>query len=202
MGRYRGKYSTQKRRMPLASWVLLLLAVLSLSTGTAAAYLATSTKEVKNSFQAETQVNPVVQEDSFTNGTSTEKTNAYVEVGNPGYSVYVRAAIVITWKDGAGNVLSQAPVEGDYSLSIGTGWKKGSDGYYYYQDAVSSGGKTEPLIISCEPLTAAPVEGYSLSVDIITQTIQALGKTDDNSKSAAQDAWGVPDGLLNPVSAG
>ena len=125
MAHYRGKFS-KKRPLPLASWLLILLSVLSLSTGTVVAYLAASTTPVINSFQAETDADPQIQETMKDN----VKTNVTVKVPDTGYSVYVRAAIVITWKDEHGNVLPQAPAQGDYSLTLGSGWqKKESDGY-------------------------------------------------------------------------
>lgn len=185
MARYCGKFS-KKRPLPLASWLLILLSVLSLSTGTVVAYLAASTTPVTNTFVAETQVNPQIQETMQ----GTVKSDVKVQVPDTGYSVYVRAAIVITWKDQDGNVLPQAPAQGDYSLTLGSGWQK-SDGYYYYQSPVKSGGVTTNLIDSCTVLTAAPVDGYTLSVDIITQTIQALGTTDSENIPAVQDAWKV-----------
>lgn len=191
MKRYRGKYS-RKARMPLASWLMILLAVLSLSTGTVVAYLAASTNPVQNTFKAETQLDPAVTE--VFDGTV--KSDVKVKVGDPGYSVYVRAAIVITWKDANGNVLPQIPVEGtDYNLVMPnpSGWTKHSDGYYYYNTPVVSGGITTNLIDSCTRTdTPDPVSGYTLSVDIITQTIQALGTTDDGSKTPIQDAWKTP----------
>lgn len=197
MRRYKGKYSAPKR-LPWASWLLILLAVLSLSTGTVIAYLAASSNPVENTFIPETQINPQISE-TFNNKV---KSNVAVNVGDPGYAVYVRAAIVATWKktetvDGVTKeyVHSKTPVLGtDYSLDLNLGtnsnWTQKDDGYYYYSQPVISG-NTDVLIESCQPLKEAPEEDYTLSVEIIAQTIQALGTTDDGSKSALQDAWGT-----------
>ena len=195
MRRYKGKYSAPKR-LPLASWLLILLAVLSLSTGTVIAYLAAASNPVVNTFTPETQVNPVVSETIENN----VKSNVAVNVGNPGYAVYVRAAIIATWKKTVTNddgttteyVHSIAPIpDTDYylDLNLGANWTQ-KDGYYYYSQPVISG-NTDVLIKSCKPLKDAPEEDYTLSVEIIAQTIQALGTTDDGSKSAVQDAWGA-----------
>lgn len=179
----------KKQRMPMASWLIALLAAASLTTGTVAAYLAVASNEIKNTFSAEDQVDPSVSE-TFS---GTKKENVYVQVGDPGYAVYVRAAIVVTWKnrDNDQLVWSAAPQPGEYSLTIGEGWKKGTDGFYYHLAPVPSGGSTEVLIKECSPIAQAPESGYTLSVEIMTQTIQALGTTDDGEIPAVQDAWGV-----------
>lgn len=199
--KYRGKFAAPNapaRRVPLVSKIMLFLALVPLLTGAAAAYLSAATDGVINKFEAETAVKPTVLE-TFDYKT---KKNVSINVGDPGYAVYVRAAIVVTWKNETdGNVLSQMPHLGsDYSITTGDGWQRGSDGFYYYLSPVSSG-KTKDLIVKCEPLGSAPENGYALNVDIITQTIQALGTTDgDTPIPAVQDAWKVSvntDGTLN-----
>ena len=177
----------KKQRMPMASWLIALLAAASLTTGTVAAYLAVASNEIKNTFSAEDQVDPTVSE-TFS---GTKKENVYVQVGDPGYAVYVRAAIVVTWKNSDDQVWSAAPQPEEYSLTIGEGWKKGADGFYYHLAPVPSGESTEVLIKECSPIAQAPESGYTLSVEIMTQTIQALGTTDDGEIPAVQDAWGV-----------
>ena len=186
MPRYSGKY-TKKRTLPLISWLMLLLVLVSLSTGTVVAYLAASSKELTNRFEPAPQQDPKILE-TFENNT---KENVRVRAGDTGYPVYVRAAIVVTWKNG-NNILPQTPVPGtDYELTLGEKWTQRGDGYYYYAEAVPSGETTDPLVTTCTPLKAAPENGYSLSVDILTQTVQALGTTDDGTESAVQDAWGT-----------
>lgn len=189
-----------KQRMPMVSRLVLLLAVLSLITGTVAAYLAVSSNEIRNTFSAESQADPVVSE-TFSR---TKKENVRVQVGDPGYAVYVRAAIVVNWKNIEGDqekVWGVAPQAGDYTLTLGDGWEKGADGFYYHLEPVASGGSTGVLIEECSPIAQAPEAGYTLSVEIITQTIQALGTTDDGEMPAVQNAWGVGvggDGKLIP----
>ena len=128
------------------------------------------------------------------------KKNVAVAVGNPGYAVYVRAAIVVTWKDASGKVLAEAPSETvDYSLVLNTTDWFYHDGFYYYTSALSSG-NTASLIQECKVLTEAPATGYTLSVEIVAQTIQALGMTDDGTEYAVQNAWKVKvndDGTLS-----
>jgi hypothetical protein len=88
-------------------------------------------------------------------------------------------------------------------------WTKGSDGFFYYSSpvlkkAVDSGDNgtaitvraTLPLIASCHlnvenrDAVEQP-EGYVLNVEIVAQTIQAIGSTDADNVLAVVDAWGV-----------
>lgn len=155
------------------------------------AYMKWTGGAVQNNFEAEASVNPVIEE-TFD---QKEKTNGSVAVKDTGYSVYVRAAVVVTWKNQRDQVYSLAPIAGeDYEIQWNLtepGWSQGADGFYYYGSAVESGGKTGVLIASCKPLKDAPEDGYTLDVQIIAQTIQTAGTTDTEDITAVQDAWGV-----------
>lgn len=198
MARYSGKYRRKKRTMPLASWVLVLMAVLSLSTGAVVAYLAASTGAVTNSFNAAQSKDPIIAESMSPDKLT--KSNVAVQPNNPGYAVYVRAAVLVNWKNGDGNVLAKAPVLGtDYSMDPGdSGWFE-HGGFYYYAEMVKDEIDVNPdktdqtanLIDSITVLKPAPVSGYTLNVEIITQTIQALGTTDVGDIAAVKNAWGI-----------
>lgn len=178
--------------------ILIVLAAVALMAALSVAvyaYLSTASGSVENKFSVATESDPSINE-TFTNGIIKESVS--VNVGQTGYSVYVRVAIVVTWRNN-NNVYAQKPVEGtDYSISLKTGdndfWFAGEDGFYYHKSPVESGDNTKDLIESCRQLTAAPA-GYSLHVEIIAQTIQAAGTTDPdgngNSVPAVTDAWGV-----------
>ena len=210
--------------------LLVLLAVLiaGISVAVYAAYLK-NTEKVKNTFSPAESVTPgidekfneEVKEDVFF--TVEEDPENLTE-----YPVYFRAAIVITWQkknpyypeqsDQEWIVSYQEPVKGvDYSLTLNEAdWEKRDDGFYYYVDkdstenpkallSVPSGEKTSALIQKCEQLAASmqpPDEGYTLCVDVIVQTIQAVGYTDGvdgvgNSQIPAwEDAW--PSGVNSP----
>lgn len=197
----RGKYQS-KRKCPWAVWVLILIAVLSLSTGTAFAYLRASTGPVTNTFSADVAPNPVIREDVNGNVKSNVSVvvnadadeDADAEEKKLDYAVYVRAAIVFTWQDENSKVLAQAPVKGtDYNILLNTTDWFEKDGFYYYRYPISSTADTNAvtgvLINSCSPIVTKT--DYSLHVEIITQTIQALGTTDDNNTPAVTDAWKV-----------
>ena len=92
------------------------------------------------------------------------------------------------------------PVKGkDYILTLAGNeeWVYNkADDYYYYTELVPSGGQTKALIEKCELLKDTinpPEDGWRLSVELIVQTVQAIGHTDesDNERPAYQDAWGV-----------
>lgn len=176
-----------KRNVPTVIWVLIILALLGMTIGGVVAYLFMSGGSVKNTFTAETEVTPSILE-TFEENTSLVKKDVRVNVGNPGYAVYVRAAVVITWRDSDGNVLAQSPEENtDYTISMGDDWFI-HNGFWYCKTMVNSG-DTPVLIKSCTPI--AEKGDYHLHVEIISQTIQALGTTDEGDKPAVTDAWGI-----------
>ena len=185
-----------KRKWFAAALALCMIMAFAVA---AYAYLSNSSGLVDNQFGAATD--PTVSIQETLNDPLTKKENVRVDVGNPGYAVYVRAAIVITWEDNSGNILAQKPISGtDYSIELNVGSDKQwfeKDGFYYFRSRINSG-TTEPLIVSCEQLAAAPA-GYQLHVEIVAQTIQALGTTDVGDVPAVMDAWKItvnPDGTL------
>ena len=156
--------------------VLVLLLSLLLLGATVAGTLAYLRER---SVTRENQLIPVMV-DSAPIGTA----NGAVAVQNTGdITAYLRATVVVTWVllDDEGNATAThhalAPTAGsDYTITYHTdnGWKKGSDGYWYYSDPVGAGGITPDLIASISrPNTAEVPEGYRLSVEIATSGIQA-----------------------------
>lgn len=196
-----------KRSISLLASVL----VIALSVITVAAYLFINLGPLTNNFQAAVAQDPEVNND-YT-----------IKVPNNGYAVYVRAAIVVNWqyKDGEGNikVLGDVPVLGtDYTLTTNsTEWFKGSDGFYYRKAMVTPTGNvefvnTEALVTSFDKNKEfveyddngdGTSDKYYLNIDIISQTIQALGTTDDGDILAVVDAWHVTmtgDLITGPVA--
>ena len=183
------------RRLGFGRQVLLLaaLAVIAMGVvGGTVAYLVTKTGSVVNTFEpgyVSCRINekgPDGKKD-FENNVDTEKKN--VTVTNTGnVDAFIRAAIIVTWKDSAGNIAATVPVKDtDYSMELNeTNWKKQGD-YYYYNSSVESMGTTENLIKSCTVLN--PNGDYNLSVEILADAIQSTPAT------AVIEAWGV-----NPVA--
>lgn len=177
---------------------LILIAVLAVTatTGGVYAYLSATAGSVENTFTAATAPLIAIEETFQEEGNKLVKRDVRVDVGSPGYAVYVRAAIVVTWKNETGQVYGQLPVDGvDYSINLNTvdnvpWFYNSADGFYYLKAMVTSG-ETEVLINSCCQTAPAPESGYTLHVEIVAQTIQALGTTDNGNIPAVTDAWGV-----------
>lgn len=164
------KMKKTKRILLLA----LVVAILACGVGGTIAYLITNTGSVVNTFQP-AYVTSQVNED-FNNGGTTKSNVTITNTGN--VSAYIRAAIVITWKDAYGKTMPAQPVAGtDYTLSINTtDWTKGQDGYYYYTEPVAANGTTSNLIVSCtENYTDKYNDGRKLCVEVIGSAIQSEG---------------------------
>ena len=162
----------------------LLLAV-TLTVGGTLAFLIDTTDAVENTFTP-SRVTTEVEE------TFDGETKKDVTIKNTGDTdAYIRAAIVITWKNEAGNVYGKAPVKDtDYSiaLDLNNGWKLGDDGFYYWTKPVASDGETGVLITSCSQLKECENSDYKLNVEIIGSGIQS------KPESAVKDAWGFVPG--------
>ncbi len=176
---------------------LLLTAALT----TAYAKYRKGSEAVENTFSAAEYGEPSISDNVEKNGSGHfVKNNLAVIAADEGYPVYVRAELVVTWQNADGIVYGSQPVPGtDYALEYDTDkWVKASDGFFYYTEKVESGSHTAPLIgaqQALEQLSSAPV-GYTMHVEVISETIQAVGNTDDDSASAVLSAWGVqPDQL-------
>lgn len=172
----------------------LLIAILLLATMTAGgslAYIFTHTPGLTNTFEP-TEVTCAVIEPGWTDGNMTK---SGVTVKNTGdTTAYIRAAVVVTWQNELGYVLSTTPQAGetkDYTISFNaTDWKLGSDGYYYHKTPVVEGGETKVLVNNCTVTGVAPETGYTLHVEIIADAVQA------EPVDAVKEAWGVDPGAL------
>ena len=185
--KYHGKFESpgKGRRMTKVAALALAL-VLLVSAGGTLAYLFTSTDPVENTFSP-AEMGIVIHE-KFENNV---KSNVYVE-NTSEVDVYIRAAIVINWKDDAGNVIAEVPTASDYALDINkTDWKE--DGGYYYWITATEKSVTANLINSAKPITQKA--GYHLSIDILAQAIQA------EPANAVTDAWGEISGLATIAAA-
>ena len=187
-----------KKKALLTMSVALLLAVV---VGTTLAYILTNTDSVENTFKP-SKVSCAVVEDggdpvaAGTHNTGTEKKD--VQIKNIGDTdAYIRVAVVVNWMSADGTrVWATKPVEGtDYSITYatGTGWEKGSDGYWYYTQSVPATDGSNLTGILIENATQLVDKGpvgtdntqYYLSVEIVASAIQAEGV----GATSAQDAW-------------
>ena len=168
------------RRLGFGRQVLLLAALVVIAMGVVGgtvAYLVTKTDPVVNTF---TPGEVSCKIDETFDGTT--KSNVYVtNTGNT--NAYIRAAIIVTWKDAAGNIAATVPAKGtDYTLELNeTDWVE-HDGYYYYKGSVAPNAQTEKLIKTCTDLRSNG--DYTLCVEILADAIQS------SPDSAVTQAWG------------
>ncbi len=102
-------------------------------------------------------------------------------INNSEIPVYARVAVIATWeKDGV--TISEKPVLGiDYTMSINSDWKQGSDGYWYYTKPISQ--NEHVGFITSVSANTAP-EGCELVIEILSSVIQT--KPED----AVEKSWG------------
>jgi hypothetical protein len=167
-----------------------VLFILCCAGGGTIAYLTSQSGTVINTF---TSASTGVEIKETCSGAV--KSNVYVE-NTSDIDVFIRAAIIVSWADSSGNVYAQAPTEDDYTIELGSDWKK-IDGYYYYSKRVSAKGtdsdKTANLIDRCYPTEGNAPTGCELQVTVLAEAIQADG-------GAVSDAWGVDPSTLQSTA--
>lgn len=167
---------------------ILLAAVIVLLAGAVGgtwAFLVAQSEPVQNNFTY-AHVSCTIHE-KFENGVKSD-----VKIQNTGdIPAYIRARIVVTWKDASGNVSAVPVKDTDYTMTMGTGWTKGTDDYWYCKTAVAVDRETPTLIMECKKTADAKApEGYNLSVEILADAIQS------EPANAVKEAWGEN----NPLS--
>lgn len=172
-----------KKTVAVMAAVALLLV---LAVGGTVAYIATMVDPINNQFL------PAKVSCAVSDGEPTA-----IRVENTGdIPAYIRAAIVVNWVDGEGNVYGIAP---SYTLEINDQyWKMQTiqasehieEKYFYYKSPVAVRASTEALISKLTVSGEAPSEAYKLRVEVVAEAIQADG-VDSNDKTAAESAWGV-----------
>lgn len=155
----------KKKSLLLVAGIVLMLTI---AIGGTIAYIVANTEPVVNTFTPGEV--PITIHETFDGET---KSDVYV-TNDGNVPAYIRAKIIVTWKDAQGNV-SGTPVQtSDYSITWGNGWTEEADGFYYYNASVEAGDPTTNLINSCTK-KGTPPDGYDLSVEIIAESIQAEG---------------------------
>lgn len=176
------------RDRPVVLAISVLVLILGI-VGTTLGFLTDSTASIKNTFtpaKAEISV-----EETLTDGV---KNDVKIKNESDTFPVFIRARVIVTWKDEAGNVAPTAPAEGtDYTITWNlypqkndSKWIDYLDGrYYLYTDPVAAGDSTGVLFTGCQPVDGKAPEGYHLSVEIVADCIQAY------PASAIYEAWGI-----------
>ncbi len=188
--------------------VAAALAALCLITMTVAAKYIKSSGVLSGVFTPSPYGHPTVVENVITDPSDgfKYKTGVAVQTDDTAYAVYVRLALVISWKDDNGDVYGEQPFQDtDYTLVYNTDdWRYDSAGGYYYCTTPVESGALSPAFIDADEdqmlkqIKAGP-EGYTLHVEILAQTIQAVGMTDVGTpvEPAIYDAWGVDPAVFN-----
>lgn len=198
----RTKYSRRRANRRKATVLLTSLALLIvLLVGTTTAFLIASDGPITNIFKS-SRVTCQVNEKSFDGTTKTD-----VTISNTGDTeAYIRAAIVVTWKDdGNGNVYGSVPSVGtDYIITLNLDdWIEGEDGFYYYRKPVAPSGQdgsvTTALITSCTVIQNNAPAGYGLNVEILGSAIQSVPVSVVNEKWPAVNVT-TPHGELTKVN--
>lgn len=176
--------------------IVLLLFTVSLGIGGTLAYLTDTTDRIVNTF-APGSVPPSIEE-NFDG-----ETKKNVRIKNSGnVCAYIRACVIINWKDAQGNLMSQQPAAGtDYTIQwADSGWQKLGD-YYYCLTPVKPGELT-PVLIR-EVVQKERQAGYDLVVEIAAQSIQSDG-VDHSGKTPVELAWNVTieNGTLRSAAGG
>ena len=192
---YKGKQTKSVWRKPVKTVVLLvsLLLLVCAAVGGTIAFLVDTSGPLTNQF---TPSKVATRVEEYREGT--KKSNVCIR--NTGDTkAWIRAAVIITWKNDKGEVYGQMPVtdpncqhqncDCDYCITYGTanGWSKAADGFWYYDESVAADGVTKALITSCTTIGTAPADGYYLNVEILGSGIQAEGMGAEID--SAQEAW-------------
>ena len=180
---YQGKHM-KKTKKPVALLASLAL-VFAVAVAGTLAFLTTHTAEVKNTFTPSKVPNKVVEE--FDGNVKSD-----VKIKNEGdVPAYIRVALVATWVNDKGEVLGE---QADYSVTYpeSSKWKQHTDGYYYYTEKVDANTTTGVLFEEIKLKDGVtPPAGYSLSIEILSQSIQADGVDSATNKTPVMLAWGV-----------
>lgn len=158
---------------------ILLAAVIVLLAGAVGgtwAFLVAQSEPVQNNFTY-AHVSCTVEE------TFDGTTKSNVRIQNTGdIPAYIRARIVVTWKDTSGNVSAVPVKDTDYTITFNeTDWTQQGD-YWYCNTAVDATKFTPVLITECKKTGTAP-DGYDLSVEILADAIQS------EPANAVTEAW-------------
>ena len=165
------KLKTSKKINKKTIWhllIVLLLIVISITT----AYLLTKSS-LENAFVVGKVAPEIIEKED-------------VKIKNSGnVPIYVKVAIIVSWKDANGTIVETEPVENtDYSIDFSTSenWLY-SNGYYYYKKPLAVNEVTDVLVN--EYVQLKEYDDKTLYVDIAVQAIQA------EPEKAVEEAWGI-----------
>ncbi len=176
-----------KSKTKLITLLVSLLMIGAATINSTVAFLFTQDGPVVNQFNP-SQVRTSVYEE-FTDDENGVYVKEDVTIQNTGdTTAWIRAAVVVTWQDAAGNVYGQMPVIGvdcnddgctehDCHISYNTTDWEQKDGFWYCKNPISNvepNNVTPVLIETCKPIKNAPATDYYLTVEILGSGIQTF----------------------------
>jgi len=161
-------------------WLVLSLLIVALVVGGIYGSLALLTDEtdpVENTFEP-TEVTIEIEEDF--DGVKKEN----IKVTNIGdVDAYVRVRLVSYWQNASGNIVAKDSWFSDAGLTLGEGWFKAGD-YYYYANPVKVNAFTaEALFAEAITLTNDPSDGTNQVLEVLAEAVQA------SPEEAVEDLW-------------
>lgn len=193
-GRFQAKQPQQPQRTPrrrkrrskkTGTLLFSLVLLLTMMVGGTLAYLTIQTNPVVNQFTP-SQVSCSVKEDfdgttkSNVNVTNTSDIPAYIRVKLVTYRV----------NDAGKHIGGTADLP---TFTLGTGWVKHTDGYYYYTQPVAAGASPAANLTDSMTLTGAynDADGGKQVIEVMAEAIQSV------PASAVVSAWGVDPSTLS-----
>ena len=184
----------------------MILIVVFLSCGITIAFLSASQSITNRFIVAQPDIG--IAEPNVPNPDSVnwgiDNKNVRISVTSEHASLYVKAAIIISAKDSAGQIFPfdfgkfSAPdavtgelIIGDFTLHFNPDWQDDwfyKDGYFYYKHILNSGEQTEVLLkgitlTNPTDTVKAKYQKLTINVDVLASSIQAKG--------SAVTEWGV-----------
>ena len=172
-----------KSKTKLITLLVSLLMIGAATINSTVAFLFTQDGPVVNEFNP-SQVRTEVTE------TISGNVKSDVKIANTGdTTAWIRAAVVVTWQNEAGNVYGQMPVTTigcengdtctvcDYHITYNTTDWEQKDGFWYCKNPISNvepDNVTPVLIETCKPIKNAPATDYYLTVEILGSGIQTF----------------------------
>ncbi len=151
-----------------------LVVLLTVVVGVTVAFIIDGTNGITNTFTPSRVACQVV-----------DKTGNTYTVKNIGDTdAYIRATVLVNWKNAAGNVYALTP---EFGVTPGDDWVLGSDGYYYYTKSVAPNGTVIDSVLTVSVTPGDPPSSeYTLTVEVVASAVQATADAvDDWSNSVA-----------------
>lgn len=150
------KKTNAKHIKKSAFLLVALILILVVGAGTTLAYIIDTSGPITNLFSPATVACEVIDGYKVKNTGDTD--------------AYVRVTVVVNWQDENGNVFGKQP---EYTLTFGSGWTKGSDGFYYWPSALAVGASTTNPVITNYTVSDSVSDDYKLCIEILAEAIQA-----------------------------